>query len=95
MHPLFPKADRLSGEVIGAAIEARRIMGPGLLESIYELTEPQKLICPVQTSLNRRKRRQRRAEPSLKRRLDKARKSQDRLHNGRRFSPRGPISKNG
>ena len=36
MHPLFVKADRLSGEVIGAAIEVHRIMGPGLLESIYE-----------------------------------------------------------
>jgi GxxExxY protein len=36
MHPLFAQADRLSGEVIGAAIEVHRIMGPGLLESIYE-----------------------------------------------------------
>ena len=36
MHPLFAKADKLSGEVIGAAIEVHRIMGPGLLESIYE-----------------------------------------------------------
>jgi GxxExxY protein len=36
MHPLFAKADGLSGEVIGAAIEVHRIMGPGLLESIYE-----------------------------------------------------------
>ncbi len=36
MYPLFAKADRLSGEVIGAAIEVHRIMGPGLLESIYE-----------------------------------------------------------
>jgi hypothetical protein len=36
MHPLFAKADTLSGEVIGAAIEVHRIMGPGLLESIYE-----------------------------------------------------------
>jgi GxxExxY protein len=36
MHPLFGKADSLSGEVIGAAIEVHRIMGPGLLESIYE-----------------------------------------------------------
>ena len=36
MHPLFAKADRLSGEVIGAAIEVHRVMGPGLLESIYE-----------------------------------------------------------
>ncbi len=31
MHPLVAKADRLSGEVIGAAIEeVHRIMGPGL-----------------------------------------------------------------
>ncbi len=36
MRTLFAKADRLSGEVIGAAIEVHRIMGPGLLESIYE-----------------------------------------------------------
>jgi GxxExxY protein len=36
IHPNFAKADRLSGEVIGAAIEVHRIMGPGLLESIYE-----------------------------------------------------------
>jgi GxxExxY protein len=36
LHPLFAKADRLSGEVIGAAIEVHRIMGPGLLESIYQ-----------------------------------------------------------
>jgi GxxExxY protein len=36
MHPRFAQADRLSGEVIGAAIEVHRIMGPGLLESIYE-----------------------------------------------------------
>jgi GxxExxY protein len=36
MHPLFAKADKLSREVIGAAIEVHRIMGPGLLESIYE-----------------------------------------------------------
>jgi GxxExxY protein len=36
MHPLFAKADRLSGEIIGAAIVVHRIMDPGLLESIYE-----------------------------------------------------------
>ena len=36
MHLLFAKADKLSSEVIGAAIEVHRIMGPGLLESIYE-----------------------------------------------------------
>jgi len=36
MHRLFLKADKLSGEVIGAAIEVHRIMGSGLIESIYE-----------------------------------------------------------
>ena len=43
MHPLFDKADRLSGEIIGAAIEVHRIMGPGLLESIYERCLPREL----------------------------------------------------
>jgi GxxExxY protein len=36
MHPLFQKADSLSREVIGAAIEVHRNKGPGLIESIYE-----------------------------------------------------------
>ncbi len=36
MHPSFEKADRLSRDVIGAAIEVHRVLGPGLLESIYE-----------------------------------------------------------
>ena len=36
MHPLFQKADDLSGQVIGAAIEVHRLKGPGLIESIYE-----------------------------------------------------------
>ena len=36
MHPNFKKADLLSREAIGAAIEVHRVMGPGLLESIYE-----------------------------------------------------------
>jgi GxxExxY protein len=36
MHPDYPKADRLSGRVIGAAMEVHREKGPGLLESIYE-----------------------------------------------------------
>ena len=36
MHPLFSKADKLSYEVIGSAIEVHRMKGPGLLESIYE-----------------------------------------------------------
>jgi len=36
VHPLFEKADRISREVIGAAIEVHRQKGPGLIESIYE-----------------------------------------------------------
>jgi GxxExxY protein len=36
MHPLYAKADALSREVIGAAIEVHRDKGPGLIESIYE-----------------------------------------------------------
>ena len=36
MHPKYQEADRLSHEVIGAAIEVHRRLGPGLLESIYE-----------------------------------------------------------
>jgi GxxExxY protein len=36
MHPLYEKADWLSGKVIGAAIEVHRQKGPGLIESIYE-----------------------------------------------------------
>lgn len=36
MRPSFAKADALSREVIGAAIEVHRDKGPGLIESIYE-----------------------------------------------------------
>ncbi len=36
MHPKFQRADELSGQVIAAAIEVHKAMGPGLLESIYE-----------------------------------------------------------
>ena len=36
MHPLYLKAERLSGEVIGPAIEVHRHKGSGLIESIYE-----------------------------------------------------------
>jgi GxxExxY protein len=36
VHPLFEKADKLSHEVIGAAMEVHRHKGPGLMESIYE-----------------------------------------------------------
>jgi GxxExxY protein len=36
MHPQFEKAHLLSRQVISAAIEVHRVLGPGLLESIYE-----------------------------------------------------------
>lgn len=36
MHPNFARADELSRVVIGAAIEVHRVMGPGLIESIYQ-----------------------------------------------------------
>src|ERR1051326_8894813 len=36
MHPLFQKADELSRQVIGAAVEVHRLKGTGLIESIYE-----------------------------------------------------------
>lgn len=36
MHPKFQRADELTREVIGAAIEVHRTMGPGLVEPIYE-----------------------------------------------------------
>ncbi len=36
MHPKYQKAHDLSSQVIGAALEVHRLMGPGLIESIYE-----------------------------------------------------------
>lgn len=36
MHPLFQKADKLSTEIIGAAMEVHSQKGAGLIESIYE-----------------------------------------------------------
>lgn len=35
MHQLYKRAHELTGTVIGAAIEVHKLMGPGLLESIY------------------------------------------------------------
>lgn len=37
MHEHFEKADALSREVIGAGIEVHKSLGPGLLESVYEM----------------------------------------------------------
>ncbi len=36
MQPKYAQAQELSREVIGAGVEVHRILGPGLLESIYE-----------------------------------------------------------
>lgn len=36
MHPLFAKADGLTQQIIGGAIEVHKDKGPGLVESIYE-----------------------------------------------------------
>jgi GxxExxY protein len=36
MHALFPQAAALTEDLIGAAMEVHRAVGPGLLESIYE-----------------------------------------------------------
>lgn len=36
MHARYAHADKLSCDVIGAAVEVHKVMGPGLLEGIYE-----------------------------------------------------------
>jgi len=36
MHPKFQKASSMTKDVIAAAIEVHRHLGPGLIESIYE-----------------------------------------------------------
>ena len=54
MHPLFSKADEASRNVIGAAIEVHRSMGPGLMESIYEKCLMRELSLRNLTAVNRR-----------------------------------------
>ena len=54
MHPLFLKANSLTGEVIGAAIEVHRLMGAGLIESIYEKCMRRELEFRQLSSLNQR-----------------------------------------
>jgi GxxExxY protein len=36
MHPQYERAAGLTDEIISAAIEVHRLMGPGLVESVYE-----------------------------------------------------------
>ena len=36
MHPNYEKACGITGQIIAAAIEVHKTMGPGLVESIYE-----------------------------------------------------------
>jgi GxxExxY protein len=54
MHPLFSKADGLSHNVIGAAIEVHRLKGPGLIESIYERCLVRELELRNITSVNQK-----------------------------------------
>jgi GxxExxY protein len=54
MHPFFAKADALSGEAIGAAIEVHRDKGPGLLESIYERCLMHELFLRKHSAVNQK-----------------------------------------
>ena len=54
MHPLFKKADGLSSQAIGAAIEVHRLKGPGLIESIYERCFMRELVLRGVGSVNQR-----------------------------------------
>lgn len=54
MHPLFKKADELSREVIGGAIEVHRHLGPGLIESIYEKCMMHELSLRKLSAVNQR-----------------------------------------
>jgi GxxExxY protein len=52
MHPLFAKANELSHDVIGAAIEVHRLKGAGLIESIYEKCLMRELVLRNIASVN-------------------------------------------
>jgi GxxExxY protein len=55
MHPLFKKADALSGAIIGATMEVHSEKGPGLLESIYERCLMHELSLRKLTAINQRR----------------------------------------
>lgn len=54
MHPLFPKASKLTERIIGAAIEVHRDKGPGLVESIYEWCLTRELELQKLTATNQK-----------------------------------------
>ena len=54
MHPLFTKADLLSRDVIGAAIEVHRDKGAGLIESLYERCLMHELFLRNHSAVNQR-----------------------------------------
>ena len=43
MHPLFERADALTGEVVDAAVTVQKHFGIGLLENIYKLSLAQEM----------------------------------------------------
>jgi len=55
MHRNYETADAYSGKVIGAAIEVHRVLGPGLLESIYEKCLSRELELRGIPAVNQRK----------------------------------------
>ena len=54
MHPLYPKASRITEILIAAAIEVHRHKGPGLVESIYEWCLMRELELRRLTSINQK-----------------------------------------
>ena len=55
MHRHYTKAHALTKEVIGAAIEVHRVLGPGLIESIYEKCLVRELELRGITAINQEK----------------------------------------